>query len=225
MSFRKIAALALLTLFGKGRPVEAAITVHQVAPGVYRGLAPKTDADYQRLKQLGIKTVLNLRKRDRGAIASERQRLAALGIATQHVPMRYFPGRDGSVERAMRVMHDPALRPLYVHCKHGRDRTGLIVGLFRVQSQGWSRSRAYHEMTRYGFNTWLVGLRRVFWRSPARPVPATDLPTSPALHGAEEVAGASDSGKRTAAPPARTTGFRDSLESSAAATKPAQQGR
>ena len=198
--------------------------VHQVAPGVYRGPAPKTAADYQRLKQLGIKTVLNLRKRDRGGIARERQRLADLGIATRHVPMGYFPGSDGSVEQAMRMIHDPALRPLYVHCKHGRDRSGLIVGLFRVQSHGWSHSRAYHEMTRYGFNTWLVGLRRAFWRSPARRVPAADLPTSPALPAATEVAGDSGAGKRTSAPGARATGFRTASGAPAGATQRARGG-
>lgn len=171
--------------------------VYQVAPGIYRGPAPRTNADYQRLKQLGIKTVLNLRKRDQSSVAGERSRLAAMGIATRHVPMDYFPRGDGSVEQALRVMHDPGVRPLYIHCKHGRDRSGLIVGLFRVQGQGWNHSRAYQEMTGHGFNTRLFGLRRYFWRTPAGQIPMTPAPTNPIPSSPAQIAGGTN-GKNAA---------------------------
>lgn len=152
-------------LLAAGECCRAAISVTEVAPGVFRGAAPRSDADYAQLKRLGIKTVLNLRKRDQSAIAVEGQRLAALGIHHRHVPMDYFPRRDGSVPAAMQVLSDVSLRPIYVHCKHGRDRTGLVVGLHRVRHQGWDHAAAYREMTQLGFDSRIVGLRRYFWRN------------------------------------------------------------
>ncbi|HQU42107.1 MAG TPA: tyrosine-protein phosphatase [Pirellulales bacterium] len=142
----------------------AVMPVHQVAPGIYRGRAPATDEDFRRLKDLGVKTVLNLRRRDAGAIAHERARLSAMGIDTVHVPMRYFPGGDGSVDLAVSVVKDTRLHPIYVHCKHGKDRCGVVIGLYRVRHQGWKHEAAYSEMTRHGFDRRLFGLRRTFWR-------------------------------------------------------------
>lgn len=156
---------AVVLSFLAPEETNAAIPVHQVAPGIYRGPAPQTEADYQMLKELGVRTVLNLRKVHRREIAYEGRRLAALGISHRHVPTAYFPPSDDSVARALQVISDFSLHPIYVHCKHGKDRTGLIVGLFRVRHQGWSGNRAYVEMTRMRFNPRLAGLRNHFWRN------------------------------------------------------------
>lgn len=138
--------------------------VHEVAPGIYRGRSPRTAEDYQRLKSLGIKTVLNLRRRDQAAIANEKSTLKAMGVNMVHVPMRYFPGGDGSVDRAVRVVNDASLRPLYVHCKEGQDRCGVVIGVYRVRHHGWDHGTAYAEMMQHGFDRRLFGLRRSFYR-------------------------------------------------------------
>ncbi len=43
-------------------------------------------------------------------------------------------------------MRDPTLRPLYVHCQHGVDRTGAMMAVYRIQEEGWSNAEAYAEM-------------------------------------------------------------------------------
>jgi protein tyrosine/serine phosphatase len=45
-----------------------------------------------------------------------------------------------------------------IHCTHGQDRTGLIVGIYRREIQGWSKEAAYAEMKANGFHWELVGL-------------------------------------------------------------------
>ena len=163
-----MAAAAVVAAFSALPQANAAMLVHQVAPGIYRGPAPQTEADYQRLKQLGVRTVLNLRRIHRREIAYEGRRLAALGIAHRHVPTTYrFP--EASMAQALETLSDTSLHPIYVHCTHGKDRTGLLVGLFRVRHQGWTSGSAYAEMTRMRFNPRLAGLRSHFWQNASSP--------------------------------------------------------
>ena len=56
--------------------------------------------------------------------------------------------------------HIPAVlsEGTYVHCEHGQDRTGLIIGAYRVRVQRWSKSQAYQEMKAHGFHPLLHGL-------------------------------------------------------------------
>lgn len=45
-----------------------------------------------------------------------------------------------------------------VHCTHGQDRTGFVVGNYRVQHDGWSKTRAFDEMLAHEFHAALRGL-------------------------------------------------------------------
>lgn len=47
-------------------------------------------------------------------------------------------------------------KPTYVHCLHGRDRTGLAVALYRIQADGWTPAEAYKEALSFGFGDGLT---------------------------------------------------------------------
>ena len=49
-----------------------------------------------------------------------------------------------------------------VHCTHGQDRTGLIVGVYRVRQDHWSKERAYREMLDHNFHPLLYGLQEAW---------------------------------------------------------------
>ncbi|MNP11586.1 hypothetical protein D3C76_1037810 [compost metagenome] len=38
-----------------------------------------------------------------------------------------------------------------MHCKHGRDRTGLFAAMYRTVIEGWSKEDALKEMREGGF--------------------------------------------------------------------------
>jgi protein tyrosine/serine phosphatase len=60
------------------------------------------------------------------------------------------------------IMADHARRPIFVHCQHGEDRTGLIVGLYRVETEHWSPAAAYREMIAKGFHKILFFLNHYY---------------------------------------------------------------
>jgi protein tyrosine/serine phosphatase len=44
-----------------------------------------------------------------------------------------------------------APRNVYVHCLEGRDRTGLMIALYRTCMQAWPLDEAYSEMVSCGY--------------------------------------------------------------------------
>jgi protein tyrosine/serine phosphatase len=52
-----------------------------------------------------------------------------------------------------------------VHCTHGQDRTGLIIGLYRL-NEGWTKDAAYKEMLVHHFHSSLHGLHEYWENTP-----------------------------------------------------------
>ncbi len=132
-----------------------------VAGEIYRGELPgKAGMEY--LAAAGFKAVLNLKTED-DSIEEEARVARELGLTHVSVPLSpVLPLRDRDVNSALEALANPALHPIFVHCRHGRDRTGLVVGLDRVERQGWSATRAYDEMLDRGFRSHLIFLDRYF---------------------------------------------------------------
>jgi len=134
---------------------------HEVSPGVYRGASPGYDG-LQALKVLGIKTDLNL-DNDDDANEEEESLAQLLGIQYLPRPMSgFWSPSDENVDDILSILTNPAHYPIFIHCAHGQDRTGLIVGLFRVFHQNWSPEDAYDEMLKYNFHPSLIFLDRYF---------------------------------------------------------------
>lgn len=144
-------------------PARGELIVRELAPGIYYGAAPESAADYRTLKALGVKTIVELRKFWHGAIKRERIQARRFGFAWRHVPIGFYPLRDGGPERVLRIVTAASRRPVYFHCNLGRDRAGLIVALYRVRFLGWSSSAAFSAMKRQQYNPKLKGLDDYFW--------------------------------------------------------------
>lgn len=149
-------------------PAAAAVAdlgIEQVAPGVYAGAAPQTVDDYETLRRLQVRTVIDLRKYSPRARHHERCLVERRGMAYRHVPIGFMATRDNAPDEAFRLLADPSSHPVYIHCTLGRDRTGLVVALFRVRCLGWSPDAAYAAMEQDQFNPLLRSNDRYFWQS------------------------------------------------------------
>jgi len=42
--------------------------------------------------------------------------------------------------------------PVFLHCRQGQDRTGIVVAAYRMKVDGWSLADAEAEMRSFGFH-------------------------------------------------------------------------
>jgi protein tyrosine phosphatase (PTP) superfamily phosphohydrolase (DUF442 family) len=115
----------------------------EVAPGLYRGGQPSADG-VAWLKSIGVKTVLNLRHYHGD---TEKKNVESAGLRYERIAIESSDKpKPDQVKRFLAIVRDPALRPLYVHCQHGVDRTGALMAVYRMEDEGWSNIEAYAEM-------------------------------------------------------------------------------
>ncbi len=119
--------------------------LHKVSDDLYRGAQP-TPEGLKELRKLGVKTIVNLR-----SFSSDRGEMAAAGVRFdyEHIMMKAWHAEDREVVRFLKIVNDPQRTPVFVHCKHGADRTGTMCAIYRIAVQGWSKKQALREL-RYG---------------------------------------------------------------------------
>ncbi|MEM6578980.1 MAG: tyrosine-protein phosphatase [Pseudomonadota bacterium] len=114
----------------------------EVAPGVYRSNQP-THKRFERLKEKGIRTVLNLRGAAGAAhYLTEKESCEALGLELVDVNMlaRHAPPREEVLKLidAFRTIE----RPFVMHCKSGADRAGFASAVYLLVIEGRPMSEA-----------------------------------------------------------------------------------
>lgn len=94
-----------------------------------------------------IKTVVSLRAFDDDA------HLVPPGstLHLDRIRFKTWHPEDADVIRFLRIVTTPELQPVLVHCQHGADRTGMMVAIYRIAYEGWSKAEATEEMVHGGF--------------------------------------------------------------------------
>ena len=123
---------------------------HPVAPGIWRGAAP-TDAGLKQLKAMGVKTIIDLRISPK-LVKKEGREARALGFHWINLPMGAEAPTPAQVKTFLATLDLAPNEPVYVHCQHGADRTGCMVGIYREVKQGWGFDKTWAEMRQDGFN-------------------------------------------------------------------------
>jgi protein tyrosine/serine phosphatase len=145
-------------------------------PDVYRGAQPSAKG-IEYLSQHGVRTVVNLRDDARPDEAGQVQRL---GMHYVLIRSNAAVSNPDQVARFLEVVRTSP-RPIFVHCKAGRDRTGLEVAAYRIAVQGWSRDDAIRELYAYGHN-WPLFPNIVKFLRTFEPVPVAPPPPAPVAH-------------------------------------------
>lgn len=121
--------------------------VGRVTTVIYRGAQPQIEG-YATLKKMGIKTVINLR-----TSKSEKKEVVSAGMKSVEIPLNVLKDVDiKKVNNILDMMADTDNQPVYVHCRQGQDRTGIVIAAYRMKVEGWSLKEAEAEMQAFGFN-------------------------------------------------------------------------
>ncbi len=126
---------------------------HEVHPFLYRSGEP-TKKGLQQLKDMGFSTLIDLRapseqKFDEKEAAAELDVKYIRLVMTSAAPTK--KQIDTMLDEIKKSQKDPSNGKVLVHCAHGSDRTGCMIGIWRVTQEGWNYDDTYKEMRKYWF--------------------------------------------------------------------------
>ena len=151
--------LIFLFVLSQGQVKAPLPNFQQVNPNLYRGAQPPVES-LKILADKGIKTIINLRGVS-DATRAEEQQAKALGIRFYNLQFPPLSKPDFSkVDQALAIINDPANQPVFVHCKHGEDRTGTVIACFRMTNDGWNDEQAIAEAKQFGMSFVQISMRR-----------------------------------------------------------------
>ena len=128
--------------------VPGVVNFGQIGPSYFRGGEPGGEGILA-LAKLGIKTVIDLQM---DVDSQESGLVGKAGMQYVRIPMTtHTPPTASQQARFLSLVSDPAHQPVYVHCKEGRHRTGVMTALYRMTRDGWTADQAFKEMKQYDF--------------------------------------------------------------------------
>ena len=157
---------------------------HYVDNDLYRGGRPSCTG-LLKLKALGIRSIIDLGGGAAGTLHHcKSARSADLRVfqIKLSVPDLTLLGISDQKLRMIFAMMQGAPKPIFLSCSLGRDRTGLIVALYRMKRGEMSFREAREEAIYYGYRPRFIGLRRALdrYRDPRElkvlPAPTRNMP-------------------------------------------------
>jgi len=120
----------------------------QVTPTLYRGAQPNREG-IEALAKLGVNVVVDLRG---SASRGEEGAATKLGMRYVSIPWHCPWPKDEAMAKFLTVLRDNPGKKVFVHCRLGDDRTGMMIAAYRMADEGWSAEEAMKEMRAFGFS-------------------------------------------------------------------------
>jgi tyrosine-protein phosphatase SIW14 len=133
--------------FGRRLTIEGVPNAGQVTANLYRGGQPTTTG-FEALANMGINIVVD----QRGSREGESERVAKLGMRYISIPWHCPFPRDETFARFLLLLRQNPGKKVFVHCRLGDDRTGMMVAAYRMAEQNWTAAEAKKEMEAFGFS-------------------------------------------------------------------------
>lgn len=134
-----MALSAALILGAAGAAAPGVPNFHEVNEHLYRGGQP-TAAGLESLAKLGVKTVVDLTGGEESASVK------AAGMKYVHVALHSLSApSDDDIQKILATFDDSTGWPVFVHCRRGKDRTGVAIACYRIAHDGWTNEKALEE--------------------------------------------------------------------------------
>ena len=153
-------SLAILAIpaVSAGPSVEGVPNFHQVNARLYRGGQPSAAA-WPKLAALGVTTVIDLCREREHSTAAEAKAVEAAGMDYVNFPMDGF-ATPTAAQMAEVLGLVEAGDTVFVHCKLGMDRTGVVVATYRIAREHWANQQALDEAEAFGMHWFSSGMKR-----------------------------------------------------------------
>jgi protein-tyrosine phosphatase len=167
--------LLLLTISAASWAQTAAPLNHfaEIDKNVYVGAKPHSDKQFEYLKEHHVRYIVNARFLP-FLSGGEERKAKKYGMQFIAIPLNASPVAPSRkhVDEILRTLHNTERQPVYLHCVLGRDRTSLLLGLYKIYFQGVSKADAFTEMRKSGFRTvwFLHGLQSYFNKQAGVPI-------------------------------------------------------
>lgn len=135
-------------------PVTGVPNCYKVSDDLVRGDEPSVNG-LKRLQKMGVRTSVCVRS---WGVHGTESRAKEAGLEYRQIYMVAWAPTEEDIVEFLRIMADPANRPVFIHCYTGGDRAGLLTAVYRVAFCGWPKSEARDEMLlgNYAFHQILV---------------------------------------------------------------------
>jgi tyrosine-protein phosphatase SIW14 len=141
-----------------GQQIKELPNFQKVTDRLYRGAQPRPGG-IKKLAELGINTVINLRGEDEMTRAEQKE-VEALGLRYYGIPMGGLSRpSDEEVKRVLDLINAPENGNVFIHCKHGADRTGTVIACYRISQENYSAEKAQAEAKKYGMSWVQFGMK------------------------------------------------------------------
>jgi protein tyrosine/serine phosphatase len=130
-----------------------------VDDNVYRGKQPTKD-EIPKLAAMGVKTVLDLRERferkgwEQGAVEAAGMQYVRIGLPGTLEPTNH------EIDQILALIEDSKRGPVFIHCRRGADRTGLVIACYRIAHDHWTNAQALQEAREHGLSRFEILMRR-----------------------------------------------------------------
>ncbi len=118
----------------------------EVTPTLYRGGLLNTTG-LKALAKMGINVVVDTHAND----VSEEKTVKNLGMEYVAIPWHCPWPHDEVFARFLKLLRESKGKKVFVHCRLGDDRTGMMVAAYRMADEGWTADEAMNEMKTFGF--------------------------------------------------------------------------
>jgi protein tyrosine phosphatase (PTP) superfamily phosphohydrolase (DUF442 family) len=129
-------------------PVKGVGGFTEVTPHLYRGGQP-SQKGLESLAKMGIDIVVD------GRLTGDKKEdkaVTKLGMKFVPIPWHCLYPRDEVFARFLALIRDNPDKKIFVHCRYGDDRTGMMIAAYRMAMQGWTWQEARKEMDKFGFH-------------------------------------------------------------------------
>lgn len=134
----------------------------QVDANVWRGPRPKS-SEYPAINAK-FRTIVSLEGSLEDTVESDAMPNVLLIRRYISVWQIYVAGISPIMLGAIAGVARYCAAPVLVHCKEGKDRTGLVIAAYLVKFCNWTKEEAALEALKFGYRSWLnYGLNKT-WR-------------------------------------------------------------